>query len=375
MRALSTKGMQRFLGNYPLSVRALRTAYSAFVSKPRAYRPLYVTFEVSNLCNLNCKMCIRNFINRKNELMDFETFKKVIDEIRPLYVGLTGYGEPLFNMDVFRMIKYAKEKNKKTIVKLFTNATLLNKERIYGLIDSGLDILNISLESPLKTNEKIRINSNITKITENLKLLNSAKKGGKPEVDINTVVMRDNLQDLPEMISLVHELNAKFTLAHMTIYGKNENKEMLPSKNGREKTHFYLEKARKRAESLGESEISKDIADYMKLVDKNWGKFAECSLFEDAACFVPWLTCYVASNGDVYPCCYFYEGSIKYGNINKNSFSEIWNSNAARKFRENMVKNGRNYAACTTCPENGEFLFKIFQKVPLKFLSSRKYDA
>jgi len=374
MRALSVRGLNKFLNGKPINIRTLKTAWSAFVSSETAYKPLYVTFEISNLCNLNCRMCIKNYINRKNELMSFEIFKKVIDEVEPVYVGLTGYGEPLFNKEVFDMIRYCKQKNRRTIVKLFTNSMLLNKKIILQLINAGLDILTISLESPSKLNEKIRINSKIDKIKSNIAMINSLSKG-KLEVDINTVFMKDNAKDLKNMIDFVHKFKTNFTLAPMTIYGKPENKTMLPARLGQENLRLYLNEAISKAEELDKTEIANEIKAYKRIVEERWQDFAVGEQFAKSACFVPWMTCYVATNGDVYPCCYFYEGSIKYGNINKNSFSEIWNSNAARKFRENMVKNGRNYAACTTCPENGEFLFKIFQKVPLKFLSSRKYDA
>jgi radical SAM protein with 4Fe4S-binding SPASM domain len=372
MRALSKKGIKKFLKNCPPDLRVLRTLFSAFKSKAITHLPLYVTFEISNACNLNCRMCIRNFIDRKNQLLSLETFKKIIDEVKPLYVGLTGYGEPLFNKDVFKMIKYCKQKNKRTIVKLFTNAMLLNREVIFKLISAGLDILTISLESPSELNEKIRINSKIDKIKSNIAMINSLSKG-KLEVDINTVVMKDNAKDLKNMIDFVHKHKNSFTLAPMTIYGKADNLPLLPSNLGKEKLITYLDEAIGKAAALGERDVAKDIEAYKKIIQERWDNFAEGKLFAKSACFVPWLTCYVATNGDVYPCCYFYEGGVKYGNIREKSFNEIWNSKVAQEFRKSMVENGRMCTTCATCPENDDFLFKLFKYLPLKFLSQRKY--
>ncbi len=54
-------------------------------------------------------------------------------------------GEPLLNPDVCRMIRYAREANVAKFIEITTNGILLNEELNRGLIDAGLDILNISV--------------------------------------------------------------------------------------------------------------------------------------------------------------------------------------------------------------------------------------
>lgn len=54
-------------------------------------------------------------------------------------------GEPLLNPDVCRMIKYAKEADAAEFIEITTNGTLLNEGMNRGLINAGLDILNISV--------------------------------------------------------------------------------------------------------------------------------------------------------------------------------------------------------------------------------------
>ena len=42
--------------------------------------PFYIDIEVTNACNMDCNMCNRRLMQRAIGYMDFEIFKKVVDE-------------------------------------------------------------------------------------------------------------------------------------------------------------------------------------------------------------------------------------------------------------------------------------------------------
>ena len=86
--------------------------------------PSQAQIEITNRCNLTCKMCPRDYFNLLKEDMPLETFKKIVDRLENItLLTLTGWGEPLVHPHIFEMITYCKERSHK--VKLTTNGTLL----------------------------------------------------------------------------------------------------------------------------------------------------------------------------------------------------------------------------------------------------------
>jgi len=125
---------------------------------PRLFKvdsfPTEVIIETSSLCNLRCIMCFRNYLPKETKYsnMDFELFKKIIDECKKnkiAAVKLSWRGEVLLNKDFVKMVKYAKQAGIKEVSTL-TNATNLTKEIAEGLVGSGLDYLIFSVDGVTK---------------------------------------------------------------------------------------------------------------------------------------------------------------------------------------------------------------------------------
>jgi MoaA/NifB/PqqE/SkfB family radical SAM enzyme len=119
--------------------------------------PFTIFVDPSDLCNFQCKYCPnsdRDLVkktNRKLKIMDFELYKKIIDDIckfeKPIKVlRLYKDGEPLLNPRFVDMIKYAKEKKCAERIDTTTNASLLNPKKNLEIIDAGIDRINISIE-------------------------------------------------------------------------------------------------------------------------------------------------------------------------------------------------------------------------------------
>ena len=64
-------------------------------------------------------------------------------------------------------------------------------------------------------------------------------------------------------------------------------------------------------------------------------------------CIIPWIYMRVAANGNVQPCCVA-DHSIPVGNINDNSFEEIYNSEKMKELRRDMLA-GRQNGICKLC--------------------------
>lgn len=64
-------------------------------------------------------------------------------------------------------------------------------------------------------------------------------------------------------------------------------------------------------------------------------------------CILPWVHQYVGPPGDVKPCC-VYEQDMQVGDYKKNTLKEIWNNDATRQVRVNML-DGKEIPGCAKC--------------------------
>lgn len=134
--------------------------------------PLHVDFEASFRCNLNCPMCFRPHIDRKNYGdMDFKLYKKGIDECakhRLYSIRLSWRGESTLNKNLVSMIRYAKEKGIKE-VSFITNGYLLEGSLARDLVRSGLDYLTVSVDGMASDYGRLRSPSTFSGITRKIR--------------------------------------------------------------------------------------------------------------------------------------------------------------------------------------------------------------
>jgi radical SAM protein with 4Fe4S-binding SPASM domain len=67
-------------------------------------------------------------------------------------------------------------------------------------------------------------------------------------------------------------------------------------------------------------------------------------------CMYPWIHLHAYPTGEAYPCCHAEMGVGQIGNCRNNSLSEIWNSDAQRQLRSDMLTETEN-PACGRCYE------------------------
>jgi len=121
--------------------------------------PFELHIDITNHCNMKCSVC--PMAARYTEpimplgYMDFELYKNIIDQCHAHH--WTGYeinlhkdGEPLMHDRIGDMIQYAKSKG--AFVHFATNGLLLMKRKD-DLINSGLDLLTVSLTEEWQTRE------------------------------------------------------------------------------------------------------------------------------------------------------------------------------------------------------------------------------
>lgn len=121
--------------------------------------PFSIQIDICSVCNLKCNFCFHSDDEaiRKSGLkmgvMSYDVFTKIIDDLKEMCtkekkikkLRLFKSGEPLLNPKVCEMIAYAKKAEIAECIELTTNGILLGEKMNLGLIEAGLDILNISI--------------------------------------------------------------------------------------------------------------------------------------------------------------------------------------------------------------------------------------
>lgn len=103
----------------------------------------YICFEVSALCNMDCKFCFANWRDNRNNL-SYERVIEIIDKLKSYGVkaiNLTG-GEAMLRSDIVDIASYCKGKGMMTIIS--TNGIeLMKHQEVLKFIDS----INLPLDS------------------------------------------------------------------------------------------------------------------------------------------------------------------------------------------------------------------------------------
>ena len=88
----------------------------------------FVWIEICTFCNLKCKHCYNESSAQRHEIMSFEDFTSVCQELLDIgikKVQLIG-GEPFCHKNIMEMLQYAADRFE--FVEVFTNGILINEE-------------------------------------------------------------------------------------------------------------------------------------------------------------------------------------------------------------------------------------------------------
>jgi MoaA/NifB/PqqE/SkfB family radical SAM enzyme len=105
-----SKSAERLLS---ANARPVRTVLLK-AGRDRAPRwPEIVQIESTNLCNAKCVFCPRDEMRRRQGVMDFDLYRKVVDETAALgvtHLRVHNYGEPFLDKELVEKVRYAKQK-------------------------------------------------------------------------------------------------------------------------------------------------------------------------------------------------------------------------------------------------------------------------
>ena len=270
--------------------------------------PFTIYIDPSSACNFKCNFCCHSIkadqIKRsvfKPQIMDFELFSNVVEQIRYFtgkikMLSLFLVGEPLLNKRLPDMIAYAKKSMIADRIFLTTNGSLLTKQVNSALIDAGLDEILISVEA-----------------------LDTEKYREIASVNIDYELFVDNIRDLYE-----NRKNCKVFVKIVDTDIYNEEIEKFHSMYDEICDLAYIEAVLPVFEGVDYSST--------KLPESNRiGRRVEI-------CTRPFFTMSVHPNGNVGCCIVDYSEEIVFGNVKEQSLMDIWNGKKINDFRLTHLK-------------------------------------
>ncbi|MDD5044354.1 MAG: radical SAM protein [Candidatus Omnitrophica bacterium] len=359
---------------FRVGLKRLEASFYYHFGSGRASYPEAITLFLTHKCNLHCKMCGQwgeTGVTRKQgtqfiqQELSREEIKAVIDDASRFRPNITLFGgEPLIYPDCADLIRYIKSKKMHCLI--ITNGFLL-EELAQGLVESGLDELNVSLDGNAALHDEIRgMPGLFDKIMRGLAKINyfkEKKARKKPLINLQCTITSYNYRHLEQLVDVARQAKANSLTFHNLIFidratleKQAEFDKMLGCSPGDwEGFNFnpgidtgLLEKKKKEILSL-KHDFSIDFYPNFSFaqLEDYYGNPCYSPHEYSCRCQSPWIVAYVFPDGGVRPCL---NSTYSFGNIRELRFTQAWNSDAALKFR-NILKKNKMFPACIRCTE------------------------
>ena len=290
--------------------------------------PVSIAIEPTTACNLRCPECpsgLRNF-SRPTGNLKANFFNSIISQISKHTYYLIFYfqGEPYINPSFLEMVKEASSKGIYTATS--TNGHFLSKENSIKTVDSGLNRLIISIDGTTQdTYSSYRIEGSLEKVIEGTKNIVEAKKqlnSKSPYLIFQYLVVKPNEHQINDAKKLAKDLGVdeiRFKTAQ--IYDFEKGSDLIP-----------------------------DNPKYSRYKKDRFGKFIiDNPLFNH--CWRLWHSPVITWDGNVVPCCFDKDATHRLGNLNEQSFKEVWRSDRYNKFRSSVLRSRKEIDICANCSE------------------------
>ena len=194
-----------------LNMHLLRTLRIYLKLKLKIPPPIFVAWDITYKCNLDCFFCDRQTLyhDKVNKDLGLSKAKMVVDNLADadvMTLGITG-GEPLLRNDLEELAKYAKDKG--LIVTLSTNGTLVTRSRAQRLVNSFHSI-SVSLDGLADTHDRIRgKKGTYDKAIQGLKHLTTTNPRACA-IGVNFVLNKFNFQELRKVFDTVKNIGVDF---------------------------------------------------------------------------------------------------------------------------------------------------------------------
>jgi radical SAM protein with 4Fe4S-binding SPASM domain len=299
------------------SARRFRNISLPLIYKRRFLREMHnpkietAFLELTNKCNLRCKMCIYQKMQEKTGFVSRSFFQSCVDQLAEIGVGALNLhfgGESLLHPEFYNFLKYAISKRgqgKISSVGWTDNGMLFNQKIADLVVSLKVDFIFFSLDGVGEVNDNIRLGSKYSVIEKNIKyLLEKRGNSTKPAVKLLAVdygkTEEQKLDLYQEWVHLVDEISLIPSILPDNTW---ENKDA----------------------------ISKQVKTFSP----------------PPFCCFPLNTIAIGWDGKVTGCCLDYVFRMVLGDATKESLKQIWHGDRFQQFRKAVLTN--NFSAGSPC--------------------------
>jgi MoaA/NifB/PqqE/SkfB family radical SAM enzyme len=333
--------------------------------------PQFISFTVTNSCNLRCRMCgqwseegyVLNRTVDTRSHMSLEDWKRLVDEIaqHKIRFVLVRGGEPFLFKGIMELLRYVNAKG--IFLSIDTNGTVLDR---YAADLSRISNMHItfSVDGPEDVHDAVRCEKgSFQKIKQNIALLTDLEKkcGNKISKSICFTISKYNYTSLGKMADVARSLSIPSVNIVPFYYFSHE---VGTQYDAELRTHLdctafswkgfhhegsgvefdrFREELRSYRASLG------DIYDfpYMPLTEDEYKAWFhdESTVVRSSACENVENLIDIQPTGEANFCVDFPDYSI--GNVKNASISDLWNGSRAQRFRE--YRRERPLSVCHRC--------------------------
>jgi radical SAM protein with 4Fe4S-binding SPASM domain len=277
---------------------------------------------------------------KPNVHLERESFERIVDQFPGGLAGLNlqGMGEPLLNKQTLPVLRAGETRG--IPMRFTSNGSVMTPVIAEALLGLRRTTITFSIDgATAAVFERIRVGGKFAKVCENIqrfvKLRGDARE---PGIDIWTVVTKENVAELPDIVRLAKDLGVDAITLQLfvTNWGKSE---MNPHAEATRvaRTDLHLEACLRQAQKVA------------NLVGIPLTIFSDDFLSREKPCRLPWTSAYIASNGDVVPCSIVADSdTVRMGNVFERPFREIWNGPAYQQLRE-QIRSHRLPQFCRNC--------------------------
>ncbi|MGL5964381.1 MAG: radical SAM/SPASM domain-containing protein [Fusobacteriaceae bacterium] len=264
----------------------------------KKFKKVYI--EISNICNLKCSFCPTT--KRKAQYMSTDNFTRILKEVKEYtkHIYLHVKGEPLFHPNLFELLEIAKKED--FFVNITTNGTLIKNCTNLLLGDLAPRQINFSLHSFDGDFETIDYNNYLENI-----LLFTEKSLEKNQTYISLRLWNFNKDDKDSSQQkgnnyILEKIERKFNLDYKL------SELIIPGKGLKIKDKLY---------------INSDL-------EFKWPELGDSYYEEKGFCHGLRNQVAILVDGTVVPCCLDGEGVVNLGNVFRDNFRDIIESERAK---------------------------------------------
>ncbi|MBF0623388.1 MAG: radical SAM protein [Magnetococcales bacterium] len=288
--------------------------------------PIYMEISPIGACNHRCTFCAVDYVGYQPQRLSLELMARRLPEMGRLGVKsimYAGEGEPLLHKDIAPLIRLTREAG--IDVALTTNASLLPT----GFIGEALPNLSwikasINAGTPAgyaaihRTRER-----DFHQVVENLGLLTAARRRDGLQVTIGaqSLLLPDNAAD---MVPLARLCRDDMGLDYLVVKPYSQH-QFSTTRRYADLTYDHLLDLERELTGLNTATFQVVFRSHTMRKYGNSDRYERCYA-------VPFLWAYVMANGTVSGCsCFLLDDRFEYGNLNENTFQEIWKGERRRR--------------------------------------------